>query len=736
MMTMQKFLQSGLENFLKICYTLFHASEKIACDFFILLMLNNSSKESFPLMVRTLDTPLLNALNGATRRPALTLTIEDHVLHYGSYQTPGTADALNDACIASDNSIIRVQVTRGGSGLVSNFQVQRITDPTQAAQWASWTTLSGSAGLMFQDGGCAVSNSGGTLHAFAQRITGGNNLWVWTSTNNGISWSGPVSVLTPPGNALLKGISSAGNNDVFFLYDVSGGDSVGCSFFSAGAWSALTTWSFPAITYGGGLAIVWSGSIYTVVYSDEFSLSSCVFDPASNVWSGNTTFVPSTSTAIGRTAPRLSLADGIYTLTCIESDSGLLTGSVYSYPRLRQSVDLLHWSNGLLVHDLSCSYGAVAFKLPTPNTGSAGSRYYLAALPAIYSAPAFQSSNPVQYLDVSASVLSYQRFERSGHPARLEVLLDNAQGVYNALVTAYSSGNYHPIGLNASLMLSEGYKTGTPPVTNDVVKVGVYHLEQIHFVRSPQDNALLLVGLDVSRNLDLIVRYQNTYANQTLRYLVNEVCARSGLFSVVTPGTTQMSQIVPSFVLQAGLTYRHALDELCATYGLAYFLDQSEVMQFRELSNVDPSVWSYQPEIESVRFGSTDQRANHIIVSGKPPLGGQFGALTTAEAFDDVHLHLLGQERLLHHIDPKLTSTAQCSQKATLLLAQQMRAQITHSVTVPLNPALQPLDGITLTDSVAPSGSGQSALCRIVQLQGHYDAQQGTNELYITLEGM
>jgi hypothetical protein len=137
-------------------------------------------------MVRTLDSALLSALNAITRSPALTVTIEDHVIHYAPYQT-GSTDAWNDGCIASDNSIIRVQVTRGGSGFASNFQVQRITDPSQATQWLAWTTLPGSTSLMFQDGGCAVSNSSGTLRAFAQRGTGGNNLWTWTSTNNGVS---------------------------------------------------------------------------------------------------------------------------------------------------------------------------------------------------------------------------------------------------------------------------------------------------------------------------------------------------------------------------------------------------------------------------------------------------------------------------------------------------------------------------------------------------------------------
>ena len=301
-------------------------------------------------------------------------------------------------------------------------------------------------------------------------------------------------------------------------------------------------------------------------------------------------------------------------------------------------------------------------------------------------------------------MLSYQRLEQTGKPSRLEVLLDNARGVYNALIT--SGNNYQPIGLNASLVLSEGYKTGTPPTTADVVKVGVYHLEQIHVVRSPQENHLLLVGLDLTRNLDLISRYQITYLNQTLSYLVSEMCARGGLFSTSLPATTQMSQVIASFVLQAGQTYRHALDELCTTYGLVYFLDQSEVMQFRELASSDPSVWSYQPEVELVSFGTDDQRANHIIVSGKPPTSGVAGALTTAEAYDDANLHLVGVERLLHHVDPKLTSTTQCAQKASFPAAARAtctgdlhcyrpaQSRLTDSLMVSRSPIVPPLRAV------------------------------------------
>lgn len=688
-------------------------------------------------MVRSLNAALTTALDSLTYVPALTLTVEDHVLHYALYQSPADADAWNDACLANDNSLVRVQVTRGGLGFTSAFRVQRVTDPTQATQWSAWTTLPGSAGLIFQDGSCAVSNSAGTLRAFAQRGTGGNDLWTWTSLDNGVTWTGPATVLTPPGGALLKGIGSAGNNDVFFLYDVPGGEAMGCSFFVGGSWSAFTTWTLPTIPSGAGVAVTFVNALYTIVYSDGYTLSLCNFNPSGNAWNAGSVIAANSSNAIGRVSPRLSFANGLYTLVCIERDIGSLTGSIYNYPRIRQSMDLQHWSDGRILPEISSLYGVVALNWPAPPAGNAGSRAYVISLANVYSAATFQTTNPAQYLNVSASILSYTRQDQPGKPARLEVVLDNAQGRYNALVTALNAtGNYQPLGLNASLVLSEGYRTGTPPSTPTVVKVGTYRLAHIQFVRTPETHLLRLVAFDLSRNLDLVARYQQSYTNATLSYLMTDVAARAGFFSLALPVTSQMSQNVAAFVLQAGQTYRHALDELCSTYGLVYFLDQDEVLQVRELSASDPSVWTYQPEIEAVSFGGTDLRANHIIVSGKPPISSQPGSLTTAEAFDEVQMRLVGLEHLLHHIDPKLSTVSQCAQKAAFLLAQEARKQIAHSVTVPLNPALQLFDSLTLVDSAAPTGSGQNAPCRLLSLHVQYDAQHGRAEMQLTLEGL
>ena len=106
-------------------------------------------------------------------------------------------------------------------------------------------------------------------------------------------------------------------------------------------------------------------------------------------------------------------------------------------------------------------------------------------------------------------------------------------------------------------------------------------------------------------------------------------------------------------------------------------------------------------------------------------------ALTTAEVYDDSNVHAVGLERLLHITDQKLTTTGQCSLRASLSLSQEQRSQLTHKVTVPLNPALQLLDVITLTDP----GSGQSGNARIIESTVKYDAQHAEYSMTMTLEG-
>jgi hypothetical protein len=268
------------------------------------------------------------------------------------------------------------------------------------------------------------------------------------------------------------------------------------------------------------------------------------------------------------------------------------------------------------------------------------------------------------------------------------------------------------------------------------VTVAKYRVKQLVFERAPGRNQLRIVAEDLTCLLDQANRYQVTYTNQTLSWMLTEICARAGLFNLSLPTTTQMSTSIVTFVLHAGQLYRQALDELCRVGWLEYFLDQNETMQFRELASTDSSVWNYTPEIETLAIGSDDIRANHVIVTGKPPIGTYIGAITNGEAYDDTHMHVTGQERIIATSDPKLTTAAMCASKAAFILAQEQRDQVAHTITVPNNPALQLLDPVQLTDQTIPLGTGLSTTARIYKDEVRYQPEKGLYDITLYLEGM
>ena len=420
-------------------------------------------------------------------------------------------------------------------------------------------------------------------------------------------------------------------------------------------------------------------------------------------------------------------------MICIEADNGLYTGTAYRYPRVRQSADILHWSSGFILRDMSAYYSACYLKTTPP--GATQARYVAATMTKVELSLDFQQSDSTRYVDLSSKILHYQRIDEIGKPSTLTIVLDNAAAALLPFVSTYGV-TYAPLGLNTTLVLSEGYYTGSPPTTPEAVTVVSYRVKQLVFARAPGHSQLTIIAEDRSRLLDQVNRYQVTYINQTLAWMLTEICARAGLFNLSLPSTAQMSTSVITFVLHAGQPYRQALDELCRVGWLEYFLDQNETLQFRELSSADSTVWSYAPEIETLAIGSDDIRGNHVIVTGKPPAGGYVGAITNGEAYDDLHMHVTGLERVITASDPKLVTSAMCTSKAAFILAQEQRDQVAHTITIPNNPALQLLDPLQLTDQAAPLGTGLSTVARIYKDEVHYNAEKGVYDMTLYLEGV
>ncbi len=670
--------------------------------------------------MRTLTPAISDTLASTTRRPAIKVELFDPIQHWARYQNTLTTEGRSAACIAPDGSIIRAYTDHSAGVFTSSLFVQRITDPGNAAQWSTWTTLS-SANLL-REAGCAVSNNGGTLRLFAQSGVSPFPILRWTSTDNGATWNGPITTIASIG-AAVRGIGSAGQDDLFYAFDSGGGVALAVSLFSGGSFGPPATWTLGILPACLGIDAAWdsTNTRFVLAVSDGRRIDGYSYTTAP-AWSLIGPIAPlDSATAVGlaRAYPRLAVFDTLFHLAYLEVDTGAFTGLVYSYARLRESADFLHWSDGILLEEIM-TYGPTWLKAPTPPAGNAGPGYYVVNNRFAWRAEVYNPANPTQYLDVSAQVLEIQRHEERNRTSRLLLRLSNAGGQYNTLPM---------LGPHTSVRLSEGYHD---PATDSmsVTPVGIYYVDRYQYVRAPDHHELLITARDASKRLDRAARLQTSYSGKTLAWLLTELAARAGLLAVSLPATSQFSQSVPLFVAPAGHTLRQALNDLCSIYAVSYFLDQTETLQFRELSPADAAVWTYQPEIEALTLESSEGRANHIIVTGRTSAG----ALVYGESYDFAHLMQTGLERPLYHTDPRLTSATQAQLKADLLLADEQRRGSHHTVQVPAHPGLQLLDVILLTDSAAPTGTGHTSRARISALHVSYIPQEARFDMTLTLE--
>jgi hypothetical protein len=658
-------------------------------------------------MVRTLDPNLAAAVSATSQQPAIACIIARSDPQFAAYQSATGTEYRSAACVAGDGSIVRAHIAQSG-GASQPLSVQRITDPGQAAQWTTWTQL---ATGMNAPAGCAVAWMANAVFVIAQQYGGSYPVVFWTSSDYGQTWSAmrqfPAIPVSPTN---VRGIASAGNNDCFILYDVSGGVQIACSFYT-GTWGIWQQSTLAPLAAGAGLAVTYipTTQTYDIAASDGQIINAYRF---STTWSSLPVIVPASASGVQHLYPFLLQLNGGYLLCYNEIDSGAVTSLVYSRPRLLFSRDFQHWSDGYPL-GLTCALGAALLNaISSPPSGNAGPALYVAGDLQIWRAPQYSMSNPGQYLDVSARVLSFVRKERPNQPGELTLELDNADG---ALTTAVLNG---PISPNATLTLNEGYVVNGAP---DTATTGLYRLEQVLLVRSPDESLIRITARDPARWLKWQVRTMRAYTNQTIGWLLTEIGARANLPVAPLPNTPQVGEIVPSFIVPTGTTLAHTLKELCATYDLYWLYDPQNGLTFRELNSGDGASWSYSSDwfALSIGWSGDDDRATHIIITGKPLSPTQ---LCAAESVDYSACAAVNQDRIIHVANPRITTNAEASVKAGLMLADEQRAHSIYQLTVAGNPALQVLDVVTITDGAL----GLSYTVRITDLHVAYEARRVT----------
>jgi hypothetical protein len=273
---------------------------------------------------------------------------------------------------------------------------------------------------------------------------------------------------------------------------------------------------------------------------------------------------------------------------------------------------------------------------------------------------------------------------------------------------------------NAAITLDEGYVT---TIGAELVQVASGLVEHWYFSRAPGENDLVIIAADQSRWLDYPSPILLNYTNRQIVWLAVELAARAGIFSVFWPGTSAMAQVIPTFAVQPGQTYRHALQRLLDTYALEYIVRADGSLVIHDPSEAIVNSWTWQSEIESAQLGVTDLQSNHVRV---------YSAQFQAEAWDYAAEEATAAERYLQVVDRTLASDAQAAIRAANELLLEQRKARGGEIHVPLNPGLELLDQITVVDSAI----GLNATFRCQAISASFDVMKATFDMTIQLSGV
>lgn len=641
-------------------------------------------------------SPSLQAAIGQAA-PLLMLELIDWAQHYAAVYTGGPSGRTS-ACLAGDGSLVQAY-----SDLLGHVYARRVSDPTQAS-WGAWTALTAAANT---SGVVCCANLGSAI-AVLWPDAATANLFESASSDNGQTWSTP-QLLFDAGGA-VQGIAADGLSGQIFVLYAAAPNAYRVALWTLGAGWVKADWSNGDSYTGAGLgalrradgSYVLAAALQGVVTSGT-ALQVCTYDGA---WSALDTVVPADlSAGVTLQDPHVTGYDGQYHLSYGVVDSGAVSGLASARATLAHSLDAVHWSDPLPDGN-SYAHGAVALK------HAAG---YLLAAPDTAALAAPYSSTAAQYRDCTPDVSRLEVVQKDGEPARLVVTLQNDQGQYAALPA---------LRANARLRLSLGYAGAGLTPTH------LCYAEEWSFATAAGESEVVITAADATAWLDRQSRSTLVYANQTVGWLARELLARAGLLAVALPTTAQFTQLVPTFAVAAGATWRAALLRLSRLYGFEVAAraqpDGSDSIAVVEKSPADAPVWSYGSEIELATLARNADRANHVLVFGASATGGP----PLGEAWDWADVADTGQERYLHVVEPQITTRSGAGTRATLELNAEMRLARSGSLSVALHPGLEVWDVITTGGGVIPATT-----MRIATLHHLYEPHPGAYDLVLTLEG-
>jgi len=333
----------------------------------------------------------------------------------------------------------------------------------------------------------------------------------------------------------------------------------------------------------------------------------------------------------------------------------------------------------------------------------------------LYTAPAAAPST-----DLTADVISLAISERLNAEARGSIVLSNQSGQWNG--SGVPSG---PLARDARVSVSLGYVDAIlGPLT---VQTHLLIVDAIEWTVTALERTVTLTLRDTTKLLDYPWSKLVTYTNLTVGQITGKIAGLAGLPIAALPGTQQFGQTVGCFLITSGETLLTALLRASEIYEYDFFSDGTGTLRVVERQASDGSTWTYTTQHLGISYAVGADQSNVIRVMGQ----GSGTAQVYADVVDAANLLLVGKERFRQEVERMLDTSAKCRIKASLILRDEQVGAVAAQMAVPMNPAHELTDVVTVTDSAVGL---TNVMLRIggIDLEVHPEAATWMHTLHLT----
>ncbi len=648
--------------------------------------------------MRTMPANMTAAVSSSLQQLAISVVVQDNTLSFSQLTTGPNAGHVTSIS-SSVGTILRAVITSAGS-----IYVTRITIANSAAQWGAAGVLAAS-GARFT-ASCNMSFTTGLVRLFYIRNSDAAICYV-DSTNDGVSWSAEnVAAAAPVGLGYCHGIATTDVSNCYASYAQYDGSTSGQGPIYhttlSGTWSTLAP-SGPAGNWGQirGMDAVLTAKAQVVagymriLQTTGFAAGAYSINGGISPWA---TIKPMDPPGIGVSHQYPSVfSSGTYYSTTTAFDDGSVSGTATTKTEVWQSSDGVTWAPVANLGNLFPNGASVL---------TSNGVFYV-----FDGQTVMQSSTGTNTLDITPDLITLEIIEKPNSEGAASITLTNYNGQYT---------NAPQLKSNASVTIKFGYGP-------DLITTHVMYIDQVRNEATADKLEIILDLRDCMKFLTQVSSRFIALSGKTIAQLIQYVCDQAGVTVASIATTPQFSQVIPCFAITPGETWDTALNRLANVYAFAYRREGSTVI-FSERQSNDASVWSYGSETFGINWSKSADQSSVIRVIGAPT----GNTVAFAEAVDTAQLTATGRERYRHIVERLLTSSAQCQIKAGLAMREEQTHSTTGSVTVALNPGLQLLDVLTITDARVGLTNQRA---RVEEIHWHVDMNTGAyhQQLALTL---